>query len=341
VASETGLLASDVGTIAGEKPLRDAADRDFRPAPGTAAVDHGVKVFVPWSLYAVVGEWHFRRNNEDPSVMLDTHWYMGPYAVDRSKYRNNPVFPLKGMNVTADDYVQGALEDWTDGALVLNGEDRYCVITEDEMNGPFEYEVKKRKQPKVTKTVEGDAMGNMNPGSGNFLIEIYFAAGKGHAESVLVSKTDGTGYALGIDDSGNMKLEIYVSGSEACSRTSAIAVNDGRWHHVIAEIDRNAAEGITLYIDGRASNGAFTGAMPSSGQSLSNTGDFLVGRGNSGNYFQGVVDFLRCARGTLADAKTDIDELYAWEFDGPFLRDFNGNPVTGSRRDAGAIELQN
>jgi hypothetical protein len=33
---------------------------------------------------------------------------------------------------------------------------------------------------------------------------------------------------------------------------------------------------------------------------------------------------MRIARGTLADSKTAIQELYAWEFQGPFLHDFAG-----------------
>ena len=37
------------------------------------------------------------------------------------------------------------------------------------------------------------------------------------------------------------------------------------------------------------------------------------------------------------DTKTTIDELYTWQFDGPFLRDFTGRKPVG-RRDAGAIE---
>ena len=37
-------------------------------------------------------------------------------------------------------------------------------------------------------------------------------------------------------------------------------------------------------------------------------------------------------------AKTDIKELYAWQFDGPFLRDFAGRKPKGNR-DAGALEL--
>ena len=49
-----------------------------------------------------------------------------------------------------------------------------------------------------------------------------------------------------------------------------------------------------------------------------------------------TADALKLA-GVLADAKTTIDELYAWEFDGPHLRDFTGRTPHG-KRDAGAIE---
>jgi hypothetical protein len=49
---------------------------------------------------------------------------------------------------------------------------------------------------------------------------------------------------------------------------------------------------------------------------------------------------MRIALGILKDAKTDIKELYAWQFDGPFLRDFTGRKPKG-KRDAGALELFN
>jgi hypothetical protein len=72
--------------------------------------------------------------------------------------------------------------------------------------------------------------------------------------------------------------------------------------------------------------------------SLANDGDVHVGGTPDGRYFDGAIDFLRIAQGTLKDAATTIEELYAWEFDGPFLRDFAGRKPTGARRDAGAIE---
>jgi hypothetical protein len=49
------------------------------------------------------------------------------------------------------------------------------------------------------------------------------------------------------------------------------------------------------------------------------------------------MEFLRIARATLAESKTSIDELYDWEFDGPFLRDFAGRTISAGR-DAGALQ---
>jgi hypothetical protein len=72
--------------------------------------------------------------------------------------------------------------------------------------------------------------------------------------------------------------------------------------------------------------------------SLTNSADFLVGKGPAGGYFAGAIDYLRVSRGTLAEARTSIEELYKWEFDGPFLTDFRGKAPTGARRDAGAYE---
>jgi hypothetical protein len=63
-----------------------------------------------------------------------------------------------------------------------------------------------------------------------------------------------------------------------------------------------------------------------------------VGGTPDGRFLDGTLDFLRIAHGTLEDAHTTIEELYAWEFDGPFLRDFTGRKPAGTRRAAGAIE---
>lgn len=57
-----------------------------------------------------------------------------------------------------------------------------------------------------------------------------------------------------------------------------------------------------------------------------------------GHNLDGAIDFMRIAGGTLADAKTTIDELYAWEFNGPFLYDFTGRERPAVGGEAGAID---
>ena len=57
-----------------------------------------------------------------------------------------------------------------------------------------------------------------------------------------------------------------------------------------------------------------------------------------GHNLDGVFDFMRITRGTMADAKTTIDELYAWEFHGPFLYDFTSRKRPADGGEAGAID---
>ena len=93
---------------------------------------------------------------------------------------------------------------------------------------------------------------------------------------------------------------------------------------------------MTIYVDGKADA---AGGPPAPG-SLANGADFYVGGTPAGGCLNGAIDYARVSLGSLADARTTIGELYAWQFNGPFLRDFAGNPVNGKRRDAGALEYQ-
>ena len=67
--------------------------------------------------------------------------------------------------------------------------------------------------------------------------------------------------------------------------------------------------------------------------------DLYVGGTPQGHNLHGAIDFLRIARGTLADAKTTIEELCAWEFNGPFLYDFAGSKRPADGGEAGAVDL--
>lgn len=336
----------NIGVMSDDMPLANPEKGDFRPKPGSAAAGRGVRFFVPWSLYMTVGEWSFTRFNADPTIVIGENYFMSDEFVERDMYSEIPRNDLAAIGAKAGDYLKGVLEDWTDGALVFNGKDRYCVLKDQDMKSDYQVsqsfvEENGKLQPKSGKfTYPGSKRRALDMGANNFLIEAYLKTESGYAGGVLVSKAADAGYVLELDKQGHARLTIRSGGKEACSRTNSAAVNDGQWHHVVAEVDRAAdKEGIAIYVDGKAANGAWTGQMPAKDVSLANTADFLVGKGADGGFFAGTLDFLRVCRGTLADSKTTIGELYAWEFDGPFLKDFCGNMPKDGKRDAGAIQL--
>jgi hypothetical protein len=94
---------------------------------------------------------------------------------------------------------------------------------------------------------------------------------------------------------------------------------------------------MTIYLDGQESNESKTTLAADA--SLDCDSDFFVGKAHDDTgFFQGAIDYLRVCQGTLADAQTDIAELYEWQTNGPFLYDFHGRKPKGERRDAGALE---
>jgi concanavalin A-like lectin/glucanase superfamily protein len=334
---ERGAMAWDLGVTTKEQPLRDPARHDFRLAQGSAAIDRGVQMFVPWSIYGTVGEWHFHHAGDDPSTILDEHWYMAEYVMDRHTYQRERRFPLKVANVDASSYRGGPLEDWIDGALALNGRDQYAIALHVPMTAPLH--LKRRvgyspNQEDYERTFTGAEIKTPDIHNSNLLIEVYFRAEPDHGEAVLVEKLAGAGYSLTLSAQGELRFRVDGKGASA-QVTSDTSVADGKWHHAIVELDRNTAS-LRMYLDGRARARA-DGLGPD--VSLSNPSDLHVGGTPTGRCLRGAIEFVRIAHGTLADSKTTIEELYAWEFDGPQYRDFTGRPPTGKRHDAGALEL--
>ncbi|HLX61491.1 MAG TPA: laminin G domain-containing protein [Planctomycetota bacterium] len=330
-------MLSDLGEVSKTALLKDPAKGNFALAEGSAAIGKGVKVFVPWALCGVVGEWNFYHTGSDPANIIDEHWYMADYFVSREGYHERPMFPLKGVNIGADDYVQGPLEDWIPGALNFSpAKKQYATVSNEEMMKPFTFTDLKKSRHEGAKpepcSVEGEALKNPQIYTSNMSIEVYFKTTPGHTGSVLMEKMKDSGYSLTINAEGKLSFSLKTPGGSS-TLDSKSKINDGQWHHAIAEADRKAKT-LTIYIDGHkdASGAGIDGTV-----SLSNDGDVYVGGTPDGRYFDGTLDFLRIAQGTLADADTTIEELYAWEFDGPQLRDFTGRKPAGAR-DAGAIE---
>lgn len=306
-----------VGFEASKRLFTRSKSGDFSPTASSELIDQGVKFFAPFPLSSVVGEWHFLKHRADSSLIKGENFYFTSEFTDREKFNTFPKNHLKAYGLTAGSFVKGYLEDFTEGALIFDGQQTFCNL----------------KNNATSSTI----CNNVDMTTNSFILETYFKTEVGHTGGVLVSKSSGLyyGYQLDMNDTGHIRFSILNNGKLEYSQAGALAINDGNWHHVLVEVNRTASI-TTIYIDGALSSGIKTGIMPA-GTTFTNQADFMVGKNAEGNYFSGAFDFLRVSKGTLEQAKTTIDELYKWEFDGPFLHDFAGNAPIG-KRDAGALE---
>jgi hypothetical protein len=306
---------TQTGYNAAAPVLEDPGSFDFRPRLDGEAIDRGVKFFTPFPLSSVVGEWNFCRHPADSTLIMAENFYMTSEFNDRITYHEIPKNHLTIHSLNDSSFREGILEDWIQGALYFDGSSTYCSLSHS--------------------TASANTCNNVDMTDNSFIIEAYIKTTAGHTDGILVSKTDGTnGYELGLNNSGNVAMKVIHGGSIA-DLTGSLSVNEGNWHHILAEVDRNGA--IRLFIDGEEDQGILTGALPDPGTSISNNSDLLIGKNADDQFFNGSIEFLRISKATLADARTTIDELYTWMTEGPFFYDFAGNEPNG-KRDAGAIE---
>ncbi len=294
--------------------MQNVGGRDFRPVAGSAAQNSAGRVFVPWSLSRVEGEWHFTLNSAAPTTIMDTAWYMRPAYVDRATYAGMPTMPLTAVNVTTGSYVASPLDWAAPGALRLDGATQYAWSPGSGPNGM-----------------------TLDIGTNNFVLEVIFRAVAGHTGGVLVAKSADAGYTLALDAEGYLRWSIKNGGAEVYHVTSGMQVNDGAWHHLLLEYRRGMPNLCNVYLDGVYANGASAGSPPGEGVFIASSAPFYAGRDSAGSYFHGDLDFVRVARGSLAEAYTTYQELYDWQFGGPQYFDFRGVPPDG-RRDSGALE---
>jgi len=329
---------ASVGWIVPGGVIPRFAGGDFRLAPASPALGHGVKFFVPWGLYACVGEWDFRPRNDDPGLVTDEHWYLTWGCVDREEYAGLPRHDLHGVGIGRGDFAAGPLDDWTDSALRLDGVGQYLVLRDAALFRPTRAERTAYDKPGGPPVNPGRPQWRTpDVGTGNFLIEAYLrpAAARG---GLIMAKDDGrTGYSLGLDAGGHPSMHLERGGLLVAQLTARASIADDAWHHLVVEVDRARPDGITLWIDGRQDGGPIEGSVTRA--DLDNPGDVLVAGGPRQAFFKGEFAFLRICLGTFANARTTIDELRAWEFAGPQFADFTGRvPAAGERRDAGALQ---
>ena len=344
-----------IGGAPAGKPINElTVDIDFHPVAGSPAIDSGGTYFVPWSLYGTVGEWNFVENRAAPGVAIDNHWWMSEAHYDRQMYEQIPSFDLAFSKATLADYCKGPSEDWTESAIALNGS-RFGRVEDAALRADLRINLglldaaSKRDAPlpiapwKVDKpsgknghytmddyiTYPGELRKTLIIKTENLLVEAIVRSDPG-TSGTIAAKYDGkSGYGLGINSDGKAEFMLGAQGKQV-SAVSIKAINDGQWHHVIAEVDR-ATQTTRIYLDGKLDTETGIALPPDA--SIDTRADFIVGKD-----LKGALDFLRVCRGTLADSKTDIAELYTWEFDGPFRRDFTGAKSADGHRDAGALE---
>ncbi|MCM8767347.1 MAG: LamG domain-containing protein [Candidatus Omnitrophica bacterium] len=285
-----------------------------------------IKFFVPYPLYKVVGEWNFYKNKYDSSFIFGENFYYSDEYIDRVMYHYVPWNNLKGINLNEDNYKNGILENWIEGALEFDGEKIYCVLPDSEIKkdysftytGIFKYgDIVKGSQV----VYPGSKRQTVDMDRNSFLIELVLKAEKENG-GIVEKMKEGKGYSVYLKN-GKVNFKIGYGDKNYLVYTEK-RIDDKRWHHLIVELDMIEKIG-RIYIDGKEEKVIREGKIEEG--SLSNTGDFLVGRSIDTGYFKGLIDFLRVSRGSLKDAETTIEEIYKWEFDGPFLRDFLGNKI--------------
>lgn len=307
---------SSIGVMASTPPLVDPAARDFRPRSTGDAIGRGVRVLVPWALHGEVGEWRFTRSEADPADILDEHWFMNAAYGNREAYRNTPRFPLKGVGISRDSYTESPFNAFgPPSALRLTGWE-YLVLPHATLAAAVH---------------NGARLPTVDMQENNFLIELLIQSPS--ASGTLVSKvgTNGPGYRLDLTNR-RPRLSLRDAAGHFLTAVSDTPLSDGAWSHLLVEVDRTA--GVRFHVNGVTATATTSGDMPSG--SLANPADFLVGGGPGEIPLSGTLGYLRVARGTLEDARTTITELHRWQFQGPALFDFAGNPRTG-RHAAGAI----
>ncbi len=364
---EFPIRVGELGRRAEQRPIvgkaeptaiEDTGQVDFRPSEGSTAVDYGARYFIPWSLYGTVGEWHFTENHADPTAVIDYAWYMHEPHYHRMMYEFVPSLDLTLNVATLQDHVASPSEDWVKGAIRFDGT-RFGSVSDEHLRADIKMPAYPRKPdgeygrqndpprgplwelPEPVRmqdqtpvfahdavyTFPGEKRRTLAIDSENVLLEATF---KTESAGVIMGKHDGeSGYRLSVDGSGKAVFRLSAGGNHS-DLASSTAITDGQWHHVLAEVDRKSGR-MTVYVDGKKdAEGKMSLAAD---RSIDNRADFFVGKASDDSaYFRGAIDFLRVCRGTLADARTTVGELYAWQFHGPFLRDFRGNEP-GGRRD--------
>ncbi len=142
----------------------------------------------------------------------------------------------------------------------------------------------------------------------------------------IVSKmADGVGYELALE-AGELVFRVGTDAGKTASvsiSADALSPVGDEWIHAVAEMDRDNRK-LNLHLNGSEASASIELPNDFTG-SLGNPADFLVGGGPGQAYLAATFDFLRVSAASLAESMTTVEEIRAWQFDGPQYRDFAGH----------------
>ena len=199
IKSKGNLLSTQVGWVSDDPLVADPEKHDFRPVENSAAIDRGAKVFLPWSLYGNVGEWHFRGQPNAPGTVLSHDLYPQEFSnsMDLLRAKSAPNNDLQGEGFAIEDYEERQfLQDWCRGALKFDGTKTMTIPHERLMA-----DVKIKKGDKETVT-PGSERRTLVMDTNSFIIETVFRMCAPKPGFIGSQMDEAAGYALGINARG-------------------------------------------------------------------------------------------------------------------------------------------
>ncbi len=126
--------------------------------------------------------------------------------------------------------------------------------------------------------------------SSNFSIELWVKFTELNGTQVFIGRDASSGYMqwwIGATSAGKVTWYITDSNNNNAQLTSASAINDGVWHHIVAVKEGSS---LNLYVDGVAASGTktFTGNFSASGNSV--TVGYLSVNSSSEYHYNGAID---------------------------------------------------
>ena len=135
------------------------------------------------------------------------------------------------------------------------------------------------------------ADGSLDLGTGDFSAEAWVKTTANDERTLISKRPLGTPtpphWQLTVTDDpghvGEIRVNIFDGTVTRQVYGPVVRVDNGAWHHVVAVFDRDT--GITVYVDGtsRFTAGAMAG-------SVSNAGEFLLGKATGYGYLSGTLD---------------------------------------------------